>query len=120
VQVKLEIVKLLAKPISNKKSETIGKTYKIPTELKDVEGVKKFQDWLDTNQPGWHTKYRTLNKEVQKGYGIYGPNTSAAWGKYGNKYLTELSKQQYKFRPESPSTENPEDISQGIEQPKEG
>jgi hypothetical protein len=60
-------------------------TIPTPKELKDV---KNFQDWLDTNHPGWHKKYKTLNKSVPKGYGIFGPNTSAAWNQYKNEYLT--------------------------------
>jgi hypothetical protein len=59
----------------------------IPSELKDIDGVKKFQDWLDINHPGWHKKYGTLNKNLLRGYGKYGPNTNRAWNSYKDEYL---------------------------------
>jgi hypothetical protein len=59
----------------------------IPSELKNIDGVKKFQDWLDVNHPGWHSKYGTLNKNLLRGYGKYGPNTNRAWNKYKDEYL---------------------------------
>lgn len=51
----------------------------IPTELADAEGVKKFQDWLDTNKKGWATGYPggVLNKAG--GYGKFGPRTQKQW-----------------------------------------
>ena len=61
----------------------------IPSELKDIDGVKKFQDWLDIYHPGWHRKYGTLNKNLLRGYGKYGPNTTRAWNNqsYKDEYL---------------------------------
>ena len=61
----------------------------IPSELKDNDGVKKFQDWLDVKHPGWHRKYGTLNKNLLRGYGKYGPNTNRAWNNqsYKDEYL---------------------------------
>jgi chaperonin cofactor prefoldin len=59
----------------------------IPTELKDVDGVKKFQTWLDSKHGGWHTKYGTLNDNTLKGWGKYGPNTTKAWSQYKDEYL---------------------------------
>jgi hypothetical protein len=59
----------------------------IPIELKDVEGVKKFQTWLDSKHGGWHTKYGTLNDNTLKGWGKYGPNTTRAWSQYKDEYL---------------------------------
>ena len=56
----------------------------IPKELTDV---KAFQDWLDKNHPGWHDKYKTLNSDVAKGYGKYGPRTTKAWAQYKDEYL---------------------------------
>ena len=52
------------------------------------EATKKFQDWLDTNKPGWTTgkPYKTLDKKVERGYGKYGPLTQAAWNKYKSEY----------------------------------
>ena len=36
--------------------------------------VKAFQDWLDTNKPGWTTgkPYKTLDKKLERGYGKIG------------------------------------------------
>ena len=61
----------------------------IPSELKDINGVKKFQDWLDVKHPGWHRKYGTLNRNLLRGYGKYGPNTNRAWNNqsYKDEYL---------------------------------
>jgi hypothetical protein len=56
-----------------------GTKYEIPTELGGTQGVQDFQTWLDTNKPGWHSKYQTLGGNVQKGFGKFGPNTSRAW-----------------------------------------
>jgi len=50
--------------------------------------VKEFQDYMDTIGPWVKTKtgqYVKLNKGG--GYGTVGPNTSAAWTKYGKQYL---------------------------------
>ena len=59
----------------------------IPAELKDVDGVKKFQTWLDSKHVGWHSKYGTLNDNTLKGWGKYGPNTTKAWSQYKDEYL---------------------------------
>jgi len=66
--------KLITKPV-----------VQIPKELKDSEGVKKFQDWMDTNHSNWVKGGKNLNKGG--GYGKFGPSTSAAWSKYKNEYL---------------------------------
>ena len=70
-----------------KTSSSGSQSTQIPSELKDIDGVKKFQDWLDINHPGWHRKYGTLNKNLLRGYGKYGPNTIRAWNKYKDEYL---------------------------------
>ena len=67
----------------------------VATELKDVDGVKKFQDWLDQNKTdvqlgdgkGWATGYTggALNKG--NGYGNFGPRTTKAWSQYKSEYL---------------------------------
>jgi hypothetical protein len=64
----------------------------IPKELVDAEGVKKFQDWLDKNYPGWARGYKDgiLNKSG-RGYGRFGPRTTAAWNQYKNDYTTSLT-----------------------------
>jgi hypothetical protein len=77
-------------PEFKKISSTVGsQSTQIPSELKDNDGVKKFQDWLDVNHPGWHRKYGTLNKNLLRGYGKYGPNTNRAWNNqsYKDEYL---------------------------------
>jgi len=65
--------------------------YLSPLELKqnvgNKTGVQAFQDWLDTTHSGWHPKYQTLNGNVPKGYGKFGPNTNTAWIKYKKEYL---------------------------------
>jgi hypothetical protein len=66
--------KLITKPV-----------VQIPKELKDSEGVKKFQNWMDSNHPNWVKGSKNLNKGG--GYGKFGPSTSAAWSKYKNEYL---------------------------------
>jgi hypothetical protein len=65
----------------------------IPTELKDIEGVKKFQDWLDTNKKGWASGYANgiLNK-IGKGYGRMGPRTNKAWGLYKDEFSNPTDK----------------------------
>jgi Tfp pilus assembly major pilin PilA len=68
----------------NTKTDQNIKTAVIPKELTDV---KAFQDWLDKNHPGWHDKYKTLNSDVTKGYGKYGPRTTKAWIQYKDEYL---------------------------------
>jgi len=64
-----------------------GSKSTIPAELKDVDGVKKFQTWLDSKHGGWHSKYGTLNDNTLKGWGKYGPNTTKAWSQYKDEYL---------------------------------
>lgn len=59
----------------------------IPNELKDVEGVKDFQNWLDQNYPKWHEKYGTLKQSVSKGFGKFGPRTSKWWKSVGKDFL---------------------------------
>jgi hypothetical protein len=73
-----------SQPVSGRKQPT-----QIPSELKDIDGVKKFQDWLDIYHPGWHRKYGVLNKNLLRGYGKYGPNTTRAWNNqsYKDEYL---------------------------------
>jgi hypothetical protein len=58
----------------------------IPMALKNSEGVKKFQQWLNTNASGW-VSTGTLELNPARGYGRFGPKTAAAWDKYKNRYL---------------------------------
>jgi len=60
----------------------------IPSELKDINGVKAFQDWLDANKAGWATGYANniLNK-TGTGYGRMGPRTTKAWGLFKDEYM---------------------------------
>jgi hypothetical protein len=63
----------------------------IPSELKNIEGVKLFQDWLDTNAKNWATGFTNgvLNKGA--GYGNFGFRTKKAWTLYGKEYLQSLN-----------------------------
>jgi len=67
----------------------------IPTELKDINGVKKFQDWLDEHKAGWASGYKDgkLN-QTGNGYGRMGPRTSKAWSipKIKDEYLNPTDK----------------------------
>jgi hypothetical protein len=79
-------------PAQTKQVTTTSKdVYLTPTELKqnvgNKTGVQAFQDWLDTNHSGWHSKYQTLGGIVQKGYCKFGPNTNSAWTTYKKEYL---------------------------------
>jgi hypothetical protein len=62
-----------------------------PKELKDADGIKKFQDWLDVNVPGWATGYQggILNKG--NGYGRFGKRTQTAWKSYSSFYIKSLA-----------------------------
>lgn len=60
---------------------------KIPAELKDIDGVKKFQDWLDKNKAGWATGFSGGVLNQAGGYGRFGPRTTKAWNSYGQEYL---------------------------------
>jgi len=69
----------------------------IPEKLKDAEGVKKFQDWLDQNVTDWAKGYKDgkVNKGQQNpgfksgGYGTFGPRTSKAWLTYKEQFLNK-------------------------------
>jgi hypothetical protein len=63
--------------------QTPTTTSTIPEFLGNVDGVKKFQDWLDQNHPGW---VPTGKLEKRGGYGRFGPKTTAAWNSYGEEY----------------------------------
>lgn len=86
-------------------SGSVRTGYTIPTELGDVAGVQKFQTWLDEKHPGWHKKYGTLGGSVAKGFGKFGPNTSAAWNnqEWRNEYLGGATTTQTTNTGETPS-----------------
>lgn len=73
------------------------KNKQIPTELKDVNGVKAFQDWLDINKndstlgagKGWATGFKDGKLLRAKGYGNFGPRTQKAWPQYKQEYLEQ-------------------------------
>ena len=61
----------------------------IPKELVDINGVQEFQKWLNTQDPTWvNGKPLELNKK--RGYGRFGPLTSASWNKLKDIYLKEI------------------------------
>lgn len=62
----------------------------IPSELGNTEGVKKFQDWLDANKPGWATGYADGKVNKGRGYGRFGPRTSNAWATHKQAYLNPV------------------------------
>lgn len=66
-------------------SEFYGSRFNKSTKSKPTttEEIKKFQDWLDSNYPGW-VNGKSLKKGT--GYGSWGPSTKTAWEKYGSKY----------------------------------
>jgi hypothetical protein len=74
--------------VKTQQTNSTPKPPPIPSELKDVNGVKKFQDWLDSNKAGWATGYANniLNK-TGTGYGRMGPRTTKAWGLFKDEYM---------------------------------
>ena len=52
------------------------------------EGIKKFQDWLDSKNYKWTTSGKPLNK-AKPGYGACGNSTKSAWKTYGNDFIQE-------------------------------
>jgi hypothetical protein len=74
------------KPPKSKPPKSKQKSIPIPSELKDSEGVKDFQKWLNDNKPGWFK-----NKEMEIGgdnnYGRFGKSTSKAWETHQIEYL---------------------------------
>lgn len=82
--------------------------YPIPPELANEDGVKKFQDWLDKNYPGWHDKYKTLDQNIEHGYGIYGPRTNKAWNAHNDEYLKSNKPVSVTpVNPQQPTTQQP-------------
>jgi hypothetical protein len=60
----------------------------IPSELKNIEGVKLFQDWLDLNAQDWATGFTNGKLNKGTGYGNFGPRTQKAWNTYGRRFLS--------------------------------
>lgn len=54
----------------------------IPSSLKNEEGVKNFQKWMNEKYPNWYKN----GKLPEKSFGLYGPKTSEAWKKYQKEY----------------------------------
>ena len=78
------------KPVANKPSGVSKPATPAPIQLKNVNGVKSFQDWLDTNVKGWAKGYKDgmINKgQNGGGYGKFGPRTQKAWSQYKDQYL---------------------------------
>jgi len=61
----------------------------IPEALGDVNGVKEFQKWLNTQDPTW-VNGKQLDLDPKRGYGRFGPLTTAAWNKLKDIYLKEI------------------------------
>lgn len=76
----------------------------IPKELKDANGIKIFQDWLDVNAAGWATGYKEgiINKgQNGGGYGKFGPRTQKAWNDtyLRERFLSRNSEEMTKMEP---------------------
>ena len=74
-------------PVGDKVNNTVNQKTPIPSELKNIEGVKLFQDWLDLNAQGWATGFTNGKLNKGTGYGNFGQRTQKAWKTYGRKYL---------------------------------
>lgn len=80
---------------TNENSELMSKYFSntASSPLGGPENIKKFQDWMDINYPGW-VNGKSLKKGT--GYGLWGPSTQIAYGNYGKQYndytLNELKK----------------------------
>lgn len=93
-------------------------TIPTPAELKDTNGIKLFQDWLDVNAKGWATGYKDgiINKgQNGKGYGTYGPRTQKAWNANGRKFLSRDTEVK-PMEPLKPTAPNPETATPGVVQ----
>lgn len=91
-------------------------TIPTPKELKDVNGIKLFQDWLDVNAKGWATGYKDgiINKgQNGKGYGSYGPRTQKAWNSNGRKFLSRDTEEMKPMdvKPITPITNEPPQLA---------
>jgi hypothetical protein len=80
----------------------------IPKELGNADGVKKFQDWLDINHPGWATGFEGGILSKRGGYGRFGPRTTAAWNRHKSEYLTGTSKPDIENKPSGAEDLTPE------------
>ena len=94
------------------KTTSTSESLPVPAELKGPNAIVNFQTWMENNIKGWYVG----NKPID---GIFGKQTSKAWETYKNEYLKSLGKENFKFKPQSPSTEQPDDVSQGIDQGKQ-
>jgi hypothetical protein len=84
------------------------KQVSVPNELKNADGIKKFQDWLDMNKSGWATGYTGGVLKGAGGYGKFGPRTRKAWDLHKSEYLSGATtkaevKPEVKTEPEVPS-----------------
>ena len=79
-------------------------------DVNSPQDVKGFQDWLDLNHSGWTTNktYQTLDKQLSRGYGKYGPLTKAAWASYKDEYLQSKPKPEVESPVNNPPVETPD------------
>ena len=69
------------------KPQSLPTTIPIPSELKDSDGVKDFQIWLNNNKPKW---FRNMEMKIgSNNYGKFEKNTSKAWETHQIEYLRE-------------------------------
>lgn len=80
--------------------------------------VKAFQDWLDVKYPTWY-----MGKKLSKasGYGVFGPITKAAYGRYGKEFDKGAQDLLGMFtNPFAPKTPSPTPASNTITNPATG
>lgn len=58
------------------------------TDGSSPDDVKKFQNWLDSNKPGWAWGYPGGIVNRAGGYGKFGPRTTKAWADYKKEYIS--------------------------------
>jgi hypothetical protein len=63
----------------------------IPSKLKDSDGVKKFQDWMNDTYPTWNSG-KPLST-TGKNYGTFGKKTENAWKTYSKEYERFLTRE---------------------------
>ena len=84
----------------------------IPSSLKNEEGVKNFQKWMNEKYPTWYKG----GKLPEKSFGLYGPNTENAWKRYQKEYnpssfSQEVEKSAEKLRKGELPTLSPEKMN---------
>lgn len=78
-----------------------------PSNITNIpDSIEGFQDWLDSNKPGWAWGYPGGVVNKTKGYGLFGPRTNNAWSQYSSEYLKLKSLGKVEYTPD-PKVETP-------------